>query len=153
MSSGPEWEKVERPLLEHLSLLGWETLIWSERQADGVDVRAADRDVLLERRLASMLQRINSGPRGTPWLDEARISAAIAEVRSLPAGVKLLEANQQATRLLLQGFAVAGLDEWDGGRDQTINYIDWNNWKANDLLAVSQFAVATPGKLQTSGPM
>ena len=38
VSSGPEWEKVERPLLDHLSSLGWQTLIWSERQAEGVDV-------------------------------------------------------------------------------------------------------------------
>ena len=152
MSSGPEWEKVERPLLDHLSSLGWETLNWSERQADGVDARASDRDVLLERRLSSALEKINRGPDGTPWLDEARISAAIAELRSMPAGAKLLEANQQATKLLLQGFAVAGLSEWDGGRDQTINYIDWNDWKANDFLAVSQFAVATPGQAPNIRP-
>ena len=146
MSSGPEWERVERPLLDHLSLLGWGTLNWSERQADGVDVRASDREVLLERRLGAALEKINRGPDGGSWLDEARISAAIAELRSMPAGAKLLEANQQATTLLLQGFAVEGLNEWDGGRDQTINYIDWNNWNANDFLAVSQFAVATPGQ-------
>ena len=152
MSSGPEWEKVERPLLDHLSLLRWETLNWSERQADGVDARASDRDVLLERRLGSALKKINRGPDGAVWLDEARISTAIAELRSMPAGAKLLEANQQATKLLLQGFAVAGLNEWDGGRDQTINYIDWNNWKANDFLAVSQFTVATPGQAPNIRP-
>ena len=39
MTNGPEWEKVEHPLLSHLSSLGWETLNWSERQADGVDAR------------------------------------------------------------------------------------------------------------------
>ena len=152
MSSGPEWEKVERPLLDHLSLLGWGTLNWSERQADGVDVRASDRDVLLERRLSSALKKINRGPDGTPWLDETRIKAAVAELRSMPAGAKLLEANEQATKLLLQGFAVAGLNEWDGGRDQAINYIDWNNWKTNDFLAASQFAVATPGQAPNIRP-
>ena len=152
MSSGPEWEKVERPLLDHLSSLGWETLNWSERQADGVDARASDRDVLLERRLGSALKKINRGPDGAAWLDEARISAAIAELRSMPAGAELLEANQQATEVLLQGFAVAGLNEWDGGRDKTINYIDWNNWKANDFLAVSQFTVAAPGQAPNIRP-
>ena len=108
--------------------------------------------MLLERRLGSALKKINRGPQGAAWLDEARISAAIAELRSMPAGAKLLEANQQATELLLQGFPVAGLSEWDGGRDQTIDYIDWNNWKANDFLAVSQFTVATPGQAPNIRP-
>ena len=38
MISGPEWELVEGPLLEHLGRLGWETLVWSQRQvADRVE--------------------------------------------------------------------------------------------------------------------
>ena len=145
MSAGPEWEQVERPLLEHLFSLGWETLVWSERQADGVDFRSSDRDVLLERRLGSALEKINRGPDGKPWLDEARIGSAVAELRSMPAGAKLLEANRLSTELLLGGFTVAGLAGWDGGRDQLVDYIDWDDWEANDFLAVSQFAVATLG--------
>ncbi|WP_420433823.1 type I restriction endonuclease subunit R [Candidatus Poriferisocius sp.] len=152
MTSGPEWERVERPLLEHLSSLGWETLIWSERQADGVDARAADRDVFLERRLGEALKEINRGPDGSAWLDEARISAAIAELRSMPAGAKLLEANRLSTDLLLGGTTVEGLDGWDRGRDQVVNHIDWDDWPANDFLAVSQFSVATPGQAPNIRP-
>ena len=152
MTSGPEWEKVERPLLEHLFSLGWETLIWSERQPDGVDFRSSDRDVLLEKRLGSALEKINRGPDGAPWLDEARISAAVAEMRSMSAGAKLLEANRLSTDLLLGGFPVAGLDGWDGGRDQTIDYVDWDDWEANEFLAVSQFTVATPGRAPNIRP-
>ena len=152
MTSGPEWERVERPLLDHLFSLGWEMLVWSERQADGVDARASDRDVLLEKRLGSALGKINRGPDGAPWLDEARISAAVAELRSMPAGAKLLEANRLSTELLLGGVTVAGLDGWDGGRDQTIDYIDWDDWEANDFLAVSQFTVATPGRTPNIRP-
>ena len=152
MTSGPEWEKVEWPLLEHLFSLGWETLVWSERQADGVDARVSDRDVLLERRIGSALKKINRGPNGKPWLDAQRISAAVAELRSMPAGIKLLEANRLSTELLLGGFPVAGLDGWDGGRDQTIDYIDWDDWEANDFLAVSQFTVATLGRAPNIRP-
>ena len=152
MTSGPEWERVERPLLEHLFSLGWERLVWSERQADGDDVRASDRDVLLERRLGSALLKINRGPDGAPWLDEARIRAAVAELRSMPAGAKLLEANRLSTELLLGGSTVAGLDGWDGGRDQTVDYIDWDDWEANDFLAASQFTVATPGRAPNIRP-
>lgn len=152
MSSGPEWDLVERPLLEHLALLGWETLIWSERQADGVDARASERDVLLERRLDAALRRINRGADGLPWPDDARTRAAVAELRSMPPGGKLLENNRASTDLLLGGVTVAGLDGWDGGRDQTINYIDWDHWSTNEFLAVSQFSVATPGQAPNIRP-
>ena len=73
MSSGPEWERVERPLLEHLKLQGWETLIWRKHQEADAVGRVSDRDVLLEQRLGSALQRINSGSEGKSWLDEGRV--------------------------------------------------------------------------------
>ena len=142
-----EWEHVEQPLLEHLCSLGWETLIWSERDSKGVDFRSSERDVLLEGRLREALLKINPGPDGEPWLDAGRVEAAVAELRSMPAGmVKLLEANRRSTGLLLGGATVAGLEGWDGGRDQTVDYVDWDNWEANDFLAVSQFTVATLGQ-------
>ncbi len=146
MSSGPEWEKVERPLLDQLAVLGWETLIWGEQTVDDVCDRPSERDVLLEARLRRVIRKINIGPDNVEWLDDARINLALADLRSMPAGAMLLEANRLSTDLLLGGVTVAGLDGWDGGRDQTINYIDWNNWSANDFLAVSQFRVTTPGQ-------
>ncbi|MYG94424.1 MAG: type I restriction endonuclease subunit R [Acidimicrobiia bacterium] len=142
MSTGPEWERVERPLLEHLSQLGWETLVWGKQQEADVVGRDSERDVLLERRLSSALRRINLRPNGEPWLDEDRIKSAIAELRTAPGGTALLEANQRSTELLLGGFAVPGLD---GDREQIVDYICWDDWSANDFLAVSQFRVATPG--------
>ncbi len=150
--SGPEWELVERPLLDQLAALGWVTLVWSERQPLDNVARLSDRDVLLEQRLSSALVRINLGPAGEPWLDEARIKLAVAELGSMPAGAKLLEANRLATKLLLRGVAVPGVGGWDGGRDRTIDYIDWEDWSANDFLAVSQFPVATPGKAPNIRP-
>jgi len=149
---GPEWEKVERPLLDQLVSLGWDTLIWGEPQPEDDCDRSSERDVLLEKRLSVALWQINFGPDNVEWLDEARINSAIAELRSMPAGAKLLEANRLSTDLLLGGMTVAGLDGWDGGRDQTINYIDWENWAANDFLAVSQFRVATPGQAKDIRP-
>ena len=152
MTSGPEWEKVERPLLEHLKALGWKTLVWSERQPSHNVERSSDRDVLLEQRLSDALSRINLDPTGEPWLDDARIKSAVAELKTQPAGTRLLEANQESTRLLLNGTTVAGLDGWHNGRDQTVDYIDWRNWDTNDFLAVSQFAVATPGQAPNIRP-
>ncbi len=152
MTSGPEWDLVEQPLLEHLALLGWETLVWSGRQPTHNVARLSDRDVLLEQRLRSALVKINPGPNVEPWLDEARIKAAVAELGCIPAGAKLLEANRLSTDLLLGGVTVAGLKGWDGGRDQTINYIDWDDWSNSDFLAVSQFPVATSGQAPNIRP-
>lgn len=146
MNSGPEWERVERPLLEHLASLGWETLIWGEQPPSGGCDRPSEREVLLEQRLRCAVLQINPGLDGAEWLDEARLNSAIAELRSMPAGAKLLEANMESTGLLLGGVIVPGLEDWDGGRDQTINYIDWVDWSANDFLAVSQFRVETSGQ-------
>lgn len=138
--------------MEQLASLGWETLIWPERRpADNVE-RASDRDVLLEPRLSAALRKINLGPGGEPWLDEVRIGSAVAELRSMSPGMRLLEANQRATESLLGGFAVAGLEGWDSGRDQVVDYIDWGDWQANDFLAVSQFTVATPGQAPNIRP-
>ena len=152
MTVGPEWRKVEQPLLQHLAMLGWETLVWSERQQSDKVSRSSDRDVLLGQRLRAALVRINSGRTGEPWLDEKRIKAVVAELGSMPAGAKLLEANGLATHLLLRGATVSGVEGWDGGRDRTINYVDWEDWAANDFLAVSQFPVATPGKAPNIRP-
>ena len=152
MISGPEWELVERPLLGQLFALGWETLIWSQRQPEHRIERPSGRDVLLEQRLHAALAAINPGPDGLPWLDAGRMNAAVAELRSPAAGAKLLEANRASTRLLLNGMPVAGLNGWDGGRDRNIGYIDWDDWERNDFLAVSQFTVATPGKAPNIRP-
>ena len=32
------------------------------------------------------------------------------------------------------------------------DYVDWDDWSANDFLAVSQFPVATPGKAPNIRP-
>lgn len=152
MSSGPEWELVEQRLLDQLASLGWATLVWGEQHLSDDCDRANERSVLLEKRLRSALYEINLGPDRRTWLDEFRLNAAVAELRSMPAGVKLLEANQLSTSLLLGGVTVPGLEDWDGGRDQTISYIDWDDWEANDFLAVSQFRVATPGQAKDIRP-
>ena len=146
MSGGPEWEYVEQPLLAQLASLGWAMLDWPDaRPSDNID-RASDRAVLLEQRLRARMFANHVDPAGKPWLDDTRLNAAVAELRSMPAGTKLLEANRMSTELLLNGTTVAGLEGWDGGRNQTVNFIDWDHPENNDFLAVSQFTVATLGQ-------
>ena len=71
----------------------------------------------MDRWVRPAVEKVNSGPDGKQWLDEARISAAVAELRSMLAGATLLLANRLSTellRLLLGGITVAGLDGSDG---------------------------------------
>jgi type I restriction enzyme, R subunit len=146
MSCGPEWEYVEQPLLAQLASLGWSILNWPEAKPTDNVGRSSDRAVLMEQRLRERMFANHIDPNGNRWLDDTRLNAAIAELRSMPAGMKLLEANRKSTELLLNGTTVSGFEGWDNGRDRVVNYIDWDNPSNNDFLAVSQFPVATPGQ-------
>ena len=151
MSRSPEWEQVGQPMLKQLQSLGWETLVWSERRHSLE--RRSSRGVLLEQRLHRALKKINRGPDGGPWLDGWRIGSTVADLRTPSEGASnLLKANRHCTGMLLDGTTVAGLDGWDGGRDRIVDYIDWDDWEANDFLAVSHFTVAAPGRMPDVRP-
>jgi len=80
---------------------------------------------------------------GQPWLDERRVDQAVSAITRLPAN-KVMEANQLATDLLHGGITVEGLPDWDGGRGQTIQLIDWANPENNTFTVVNQFKVKCP---------
>lgn len=135
-----EWERdlVERPFCEQLQRMGWQ---WIEGDPDLPETteRASSREVLLRGRLAAALKRLNLRD-GQPWLDEARVQKAIRDLEHA-AGHRLMEINQSATDLLLRGTVVDGLPDWDHGRPQAINYIDFAHPENNDFLVINQFKV------------
>jgi type I restriction enzyme R subunit len=143
MSGGPEFQKVEAPLIEQLIRMGWKHTAGS-LDHPSVSGRHSFRDVLLEDELRSALQRINTRD-GTPWLDDSRISQAVSELDRI-SKPKLMEANQEATRLLLEGCVVEGLPGWDNGRSRTVHYVDWETPANNTFRVTNQFRVDTPGK-------
>lgn len=152
MTLGPEYDEVERPLIDQLKDQGWTHLEGAPpgapRPTDpGKSGRTSFAEVILEERLRAQLRSINKDNHGQPWLDERRISQAVAALTRVSA-TSLLEANRAATDLLLNGTTVDGVVGWDGGRDQRIHYIDWANWDkphANDCVVISQFRVDIPG--------
>ena len=77
-------------------------------------------------------------------MDDDRISQAVSALERI-ASPKLMEANQEATDLLLSGIAVEGLPDWDQGRSRTIQYIDWEHPENNTFTAINQFRVDCPG--------
>ena len=150
MSSGPEYEKVERPLIDQLVAMpdeeGRFLWKWTTGNVDHPSVTGRDsfREVLIRKDLEDALRRINLGPDGQPWLDGARLSSAYSAMERLGAH-KLMEANQAAHQLLLKGISVAGLSGWDGGRIQTVHFIDWVHLENNTYRVVNQLRVDEPG--------
>jgi type I restriction enzyme R subunit len=138
-----ERTKVELPLVEQLKGMGW-------RHLEGdIDVpylteRQSFREVLLKDRLMAALRRINRDEQSQEWLDERRLNLALGALERLQAH-KLMEANQQATELLLRGTVVDGDPERHGGRAQPVRFIDFDNPENNDLLVINQFRVDSSG--------
>ena len=139
--AGPEYVEVEKPFIDQLVGQGWEHLAGS-LDDPAVTHRENFAQVVMEPLLREQLRRINLRD-GDPWLDEQRLDQAVSAITRLPAS-KVLEANKQATELLLSGLPVEGLDGWDGGRGQVLRYIDWEVPANNIFTVVNQFKVKCP---------
>ncbi len=149
MSHGPEHTTVEQPFLDQLAGLGWK-VVTGNLDFPSATGRTSFREVLLKADLRSALRRINLRPaeggasQAQPWLDDGRISQAVSALERIRAR-RLMEANQEATDLLLGGIAVEGVPGWDQGRSRTVHYIDWQRPEANRFTAVNQLRVDCPG--------
>ncbi|SPC10190.1 type I restriction endonuclease subunit R [Cupriavidus taiwanensis] len=139
---GWELEDVEKPFVTQLRTLGW-THAEGSLDDPAITGRTNFTEVVQECMLRERLRALNPGPDGQPWLDDARLSEAVAAITRLGTH-KLMEANQKATELLVRGLTVEGLPGWDGGRGQTIRYIDWDTPANNRFTVVNQFRVDCP---------
>jgi type I restriction enzyme R subunit len=139
---GHEYDDVELPFLNQCRAMGWQVQEGSKDDPT-LTGRSTFRDTIAEATLRERLRTINPGPDGQPWLDDARLSEAISALtRHGQRG--LMEANQAVTELMLKGLTVEGLPGWDGGRGQTIRYIDWDDVGANTFTIANQFRVDCP---------
>lgn len=138
MTGGPECTQVERPFLDQLTAMGWK-IISGNIETPTATGRESFRSVLMKDDLRKALRRINLRD-GEPWLDDARLSQMVSALERI-GHQKLIEANQEATRLLLGGVKVEGLPDWDGGRTQTVQFIDWDQPGNNTFTAVHQLQV------------
>jgi type I restriction enzyme R subunit len=143
MTSGPEYNEVEQPLIDQLVSMGWAHTA-GDLDDPGVTGRESFREVLLLDDLTHALRCINLDPAGLPWLDEGRIAQAVNALRRLgPA--RLMEANRNATEVLLLGTVVDGVEGWEQGRGRTVHFIDWETPENNRFRVINQFRVDEPG--------
>jgi type I restriction enzyme R subunit len=139
---GWEHETVEKPFVEQLLTMGWRH-VEGDLDAPSATSRTSFAEVIQETTLRRQLQALNLDAMGQPWLDDERLSQAVGAITRIPAH-RLMEANQAATELLLGGVTVEGLPGWDGGRGQTIHFIDWAHPERNEFTVVNQFRVDCP---------
>lgn len=138
---GWELEDVEKPFVAQLQGLNWQH---TEGSLDdpAITGRSSFSEVIQRAALTEHLRAINLRD-GQPWLDEQRIAEAFAAITRVGTG-KLMEANQTVTELLLKGITVEGLPGWEGGRGQTIQYIDWDTPANNHFSVINQYRVDCP---------
>lgn len=144
---GWELEDVEKPFVAQLQGLGW-THIEGSIDDPAVTGRGSFTEVIQEGVLREQLRALNPGPDGAPWLDDARLLEAVSALTRLGTH-KLMEANEKATSLLIRGLTVDGLPGWNGGRGQTIRYIDWDNPVNNRFTVINQYRVDCPPGFNT----
>jgi type I restriction enzyme R subunit len=153
--NGLEFEHTEKPLIEQLTSMpgtSWRHVhgvVANEFQPKDPhqSFRSSFEESILEKILRDHLKKLNVNDDGQPWLDDDRVSQAVAALTrgTVAAGNSLLAANEAATRLLLEGTTVPGLLDSHGGRAQPVHYIDWQHPERNDFLAISQFRMNVPG--------
>lgn len=139
---GWELADVEKPFVAQLQALDW-AYTEGSLETPALTGRSSFTEVIQEGVLRERLRALNPGPDGQPWLDEARLPEAVAAITRLGTH-KLMEANQKATDILIRGLTVEGLPGWDGGRGQTIRYIDWDTPANNHFTVVNQYRVDCP---------
>lgn len=138
---GWELETVEKPFVEQLLTMGW-SYVQGDIDMPEATGRTNFTEVVQEAALRRQLHTLNLRD-GQPWLDAERLSQAVAAITRIPAH-RLMEANRAATELLLSGITVEGLPGWDGGRSQTIRFIDWEHPERNEFTVINQYRVDCP---------
>lgn len=139
---GWELATVEKPFVEQLQSMCWR-YVEGELDTPSATGRTSFNEVIQEATLRRQLQALNIDASGQPWLDDERLSQAVGAITRIPAH-RLMEANRAATELLLSGLTVEGLPGWDGGRVQTIHFIDWAHPERNEFTVVNQYRVDCP---------
>ncbi|RIE05714.1 type I restriction endonuclease subunit R [Candidatus Cryosericum terrychapinii] len=129
---------VERPAVDLLAGLGWETLNAYHEFDHGASTlgRETRAEVILTKRLRPALRRLN------PDASPEAIDQAIEELTRDRSRMSLVAANREIYHLLKSGVGVPVPNpEGDGETVEVVHIIDWEEPTNNDLLFCSQFWV------------
>lgn len=143
-----EYTYVEERLLEQLQSrsLGWTYLEKTDPTISQLEFEGRQKysEVLLTARLKKALRRINTAS-NRPAPTEQQLNEAVRVLEQVQ-GSGLLEANEQARRLLIEGTYVSGTPDYLGGTLRHIRFLDLREAHNNDFVVFRQFHVAIPGR-------
>ena len=131
---------VERPALEVLAGLGWETVSGFDEVLGVSGTLGRDRDsqAVLVHRLRACLEGLN------PDVSGAGLDRAVEELTVTRSAMDPVRANREVWDLLRDGFPVE-VDVEGGGREtKRVRFVDWNDPSRNEYLAVSQLWLRGP---------
>ena len=103
--SGPEFATVESPFINQRLGMGWK-MITGNFEDPSATGRESFRAILIKSDLRKVIKRIKYRD-DQPWLDDDPISQAVSVLEPIAAPT-FIEANHQATELLMKGAAVEG---------------------------------------------
>jgi type I restriction enzyme R subunit len=147
MNRNSEDATTEKPALELLKQLGWET-IDAFAETDGPKSELSGREILdevvLVKYLRPALEKLNPDAPG-----EA-IDATVTELQRDRSTMSPVAANQEIYTLLKNGYKSSYLNDDSDTEDITVKIIDWQDSKNNTFIAFSQFWIL--GRLHKRRP-
>jgi type I restriction enzyme R subunit len=129
---------IEQPAIAVFAELGWSTanLYHETFGASGSEGRESAHEIILPRRLAAALARLN------PQLPAAALVTAAQELSRDRSRLDPIIANREFYRLLKTGVPVSYRDTAGQLRTAPARVIDWNTPTNNDFFLAAQFWVA-----------
>jgi len=139
-----EYQFVERPLLTQLASMGWSVI----DQGAGIpkdptkSLRSDFRQWLLKDVFCRTVHRINKTDSDESWLTDSQLNQLFEDFTDFGTQ-KLLPANEECLSRLFKWQ----VDEntVTGEIDPVVKIIDFDNWEANEFIAINQFRIETPG--------
>jgi type I restriction enzyme R subunit len=122
---------AELPAVELLQHLGYTYVAPEMLEAE----RGSLKEVVVERRLAGALKRLN------PWLNDENTKKAVRAVTHVPA-TSLLDANEKLYTTLTYGIALEqDRGDGQGRRNHIVRFFDFDDPRANELVVTRQYRV------------
>src|SRR5580692_7759157 len=131
---GQAWNEAslsEDPAVEHLRRLGYAYLPPEAMDAE----RESQKDVVLPKRLAAALRRLN------PWISEDNVHKAVRAVTAVHAS-SLVEASEKLYTTLTYGISLEqDVGDGAGKKGRSVRFFDFDELAANDFVVTRQLRV------------
>lgn len=133
-----ERNHVEKPLLDQLGGLGWDTLDLDSKQQPADSHRESFTEVVMLPILRQQLKAINA------WLEDDQVEEVVKQLTASFPSTGLLENNKHLFELLLENTSVSE-NRKTGEKSPTVRFVDFKQRNNNRFIAVCQLKVRILG--------